>query len=290
MDAPDPKKAVADFYAGRREAPAPRELSAAQRAVLEAGNEAHNLEEVKNRQGEALRDLLFERFADRIIPGESVLTTARRLLEESLELPVSEDWMETLSGHKFAPLSEDPQYSLKDLAWGAARACRFAGQISEEHEHYSVAEHLCLLYDHVWSRWSAETRQAVRDAVRRDDWQHPDLRLMRTLIAHDLQEGLVGDMVRPLKRQDPIYRRMEDKVCAHMAERWHLAFPLPPSVKELDNRILVDERAQALNQSGHEWVTDGLEPLGVKLQFWSPRRAYTELAARLYALGFDLEE
>lgn len=304
MDAPDPNKAVADFYAGRREAQAPTELSkgletlaqygeqeaakvAEKRALLEGmALQEHQL----RKDNSALQAFLHEHFEDQL-EDESAIQAAIRLLKESKELPLSKDWMETQSYRRFEPTGENPDYSIRDMVWGCARMCRFAGQIREEHEHYSVAEHLVLLFDYYMTQWDKKTALAIQDAVERQNWNFYALRFMRTLVTHDLQEGLIGDMVRPMKRQDPIYRRIEDRLSAHMAKRWSLVFPLPREVKFLDNSILVDERAQAVGISSNDWGSiEGMEPLGVELKFWSPRKAAQELFQRLEEVGFDINE
>lgn len=189
--------------------------------------------------------------------------------------PVSTDWLETLSGRRFNPFDPEPDFELRDLVWGCARTPRYNGQFKEEVEHYCVGEHLVLM-----TRWLLSQNPA-------DFGLTPvELRQMaRTAAGHDLQEGLVGDMVRPLKRNDPYYRAAEDKLSAVLARRYGFQFPLPPLVKWLDNRILVDERAQVMNPSGNDWGSiDGLEPLGITLQFWSPRRAASELFGLLEEL------
>lgn len=254
----------------KKEAPVPVELLGRHMPAKQAGLVMDNSE---------LQNFLFEHFEDQLTEDESAIRSAIRLLKESKELPVSSDWLETMSGHKFAPLSLKPEYSLRDLVWGCARLCRFGGQISEEHEHYSVAEHLVLA-----TRWLMETR-APEVCALMPDTRDACRRVVRTMAAHDLQEGLVGDMVRPMKRQDAFYRRAEDYLSAHLSRRYDLLFPLPEVVKLVDNRILVDERSQALSPSGNVWATDGLEPLGVRLQFWSPKRAAAELFKLLEELG-----
>lgn len=190
--------------------------------------------------------------------------------------PVTTDWMETQSGCKFNPFDEEPQFTLSDLVWGVARAQRYNGQFKEEVEHYSVAEHLVLMTRHHISTlpaWATTVEGATRQTL-------------RTMACHDLQEGLIGDMVRPLKRSDAFYQAAEDRMCAVLARRYQLQFPLPRIVKELDNRILVDERAQAMNPSSNNWGSiEGLQPLGITLQFWSPRRAAAELFELLDLLG-----
>lgn len=190
--------------------------------------------------------------------------------------PASTDWLETFSGRRFNPFDPEPDFELRDLVWGCARAQRYNGQFKEEVEHYSVAEHQVLM-----ARWMMDQSPADFGMT-----SGPFIWAIRTAACHDLQEGLIGDMVRPLKRNDQFYKDAEDHLSAALARRYGLQFPLPPVVKWLDNRILVDERAQAMNPSSNHWGSiEGLEPMGITLQFWSPRRAAQELFDLLEELG-----
>jgi hypothetical protein len=85
-------------------------------------------------------------------------------------------------------------------------------------------------------------------------------------------------MVRPLKRHMPEYRAAEDRVAWAVYEAFRLDPGMePPEVKALDNRILMDERAQVMSPTGDTWNYGGArEPLGVTLEFWSPERAERE--------------
>lgn len=189
--------------------------------------------------------------------------------------PLTTDWLETISGKRFNPFDPEPELSLRDLVWGCARMPRYNGQFKEEVDHYSVAEHLVLL-----------TRKLAEDLPAWVwEYEGENRKLLRTAACHDLQEGVIGDMVRPLKRSDPFYCKAEDALCVVLARRYDLSLPLPARVKEFDNRILVDERRQAMNPSPNSWAIDGLEPIGVELQFWSPRRAAAELFDLLDKLG-----
>jgi uncharacterized protein len=195
-----------------------------------------------------------------------------------LHEPLTTDWMETLSGRKFSPFDEDPDFELRDLVWGVARAQRYAGQFKEEVEHYSVAEHQVLM-----ARWlMARERHTFDLGMAPGEFKE----VVRCAATHDLPEGLLLDMVRPIKRHDAFYRQAEARFSGAIARRYGLLHPMHVIVKELDNRILVDERAQAMNPSGNHWGSiDGQEPMGITLQFWSPRRAAKELFDLLDELG-----
>ncbi len=188
--------------------------------------------------------------------------------------PVSTDWLETITGCRFNPQDTSPSFNLTDLIYGVARESRYNGQYREDVEFYSVAEHLVLMTRHVIAKG-------------RPDGETFSAKDLRTLALHDGQEGLFKDIVRPMKRGMPEYRAMEDSFCKNvLAPRYDLHWPLPAWIKELDNRILVDERAQAMNPSNNHWGSiEDLEPLGVKLQFWSPSRAALEYKHLLADLG-----
>lgn len=194
---------------------------------------------------------------------------------------ITNDWLETNTGHKFNPFSESPvpDYSLKDLVWGVSRACRYAGQIRDEVDHFSVAEHTVLLTRWVWAtRYGSQPFHQLTYDERKD---------LRTAAGHDLGEGLLTDMVRPIKKQMPEYRLVAGKFDEKLARRYDLHLLMPDWLREADNRILRDERAQVMNPSANRWGQDGLEPLGVEVNFWSPRTAYFFLSQLLRALRFD---
>ncbi len=59
---------------------------------------------------------------------------------------------------------------------------------------------------------------------------------------------------------------------AEVAIAYGLKGDMPAAVHDADMRICVDEKAQNM-APGPMWGIDGLEPIGVKLQFWSPAEA-----------------
>lgn len=162
------------------------------------------------------------------------------------------DWMQTYLGLRFWPLDPRPEdVSFRDIAHALAMQCRYGGHSMR---FYSVAEHSVLL---------------ARAAP-------PELALW--LLLHDASEAYLSDMIRPLKRFMPEYRAAEDRVQWAIYQRYGLdpAFE-PREVKQFDNRILMDERAQVMRHTTDQWHFGGeTEPLGIRLQFWSPERAEDE--------------
>ena len=169
------------------------------------------------------------------------------------------DWMETVSGVRFFPLDprpEDVRHS--DIAHHLSRLNRYCGAI--KYEHYSVGYHSAIM-----AEWLYKTYGCPFVAYQG--------------LMHDAPETYISDMVRPLKRQPEMKAFTEteqliwDRAIVPMDPYLRLAFKLDDRVLEADNRILVDERAQVMNQSGNSWGIDHLEPLGVTLLDISPTAA-----------------
>jgi len=160
------------------------------------------------------------------------------------------DWMQTFTGKVFWPM--DPvieDIDITDIAHALANACRFAGHTIR---FYSVAEHSVLM---------------ARALV------NPELQ--RWALLHDATEAYLVDVPRPVKPFLVGYREAEAALMAAVAARFGLAGEMPDLVKSHDNRILIDERAQAMTYCRRDWNLEGA-PLGVTLRFWSPAEAERE--------------
>lgn len=169
------------------------------------------------------------------------------------------DWMQTFTGRRFYPL--DPradEIDPADIAHALSLLCRFGGHVDR---FYSVAEHCILM------------------SVAVD----PENALPALL--HDATEAYVVDVPRPLKRQLPDYRAIEDRVWGAIAIRFGVDLVLPAQVHEADNRILLNERKALMPRAG-TWAIDedGYEPLPVMIVGAQPaeaERAYLERLAEL---------
>lgn len=170
---------------------------------------------------------------------------------------------------------------IRPLALGCARACRYAGQLPAWVPHYSVAEHM------------VHVGRAVRDQIRADPLyaNYPESvsgRLIRTAYLHDLQEGVLGDMPTPLKTLCPDYQSIETAASRSIAYAFRTTFPLPEIVAEIDARIILDERmaidGDSLDRA--RWgIAPDAEPLGIKIEFWQPLRAFDILIGDLEEIG-----
>lgn len=173
-------------------------------------------------------------------------TLAQQVAKAADQAWIKGDWMQTWTGRQFYPLAPRAEdIDPLDIAHALSQICRYGGHTDF---HYSVAEH-CLLMASV---------------------AEPEDKLWALL--HDATEAYVGDMVRPLKLSMPQYRAAEDNVMRAVAERFGLAFhdpataDMPASVKEMDMRICLTERAIVMGPKPTSWREDGLEPLPVKVE------------------------
>ena len=152
------------------------------------------------------------------------------------------DWFQTYSGLAFYPMDPRPEeIRIEDIAQGLAFQCRYNGHCRE---YFSVAQHSVLV-----------------------SWIMEDLGLPPTYVfwglMHDAAESYLGDMIRPLKRSMPEYRRVERKVMRAIAKRFGLIWPEPKEVKKYDNIVLAMERRDLMGPTpaGHTWGSiEGIKP------------------------------
>lgn len=155
-------------------------------------------------------------------------------------------WIQTYTGRKVYPLDlRSGDICIEDIAHSLAYQCRFNGHSLR---YYSVAEHSVIVSLFV----------------------PPELALDGLL--HDASEYVLHDMVRPIKSSFPDYVEAEKRVERVIARKFGTRFPIHHAVKEIDNRILIDERDQIMVPCEHSWDVTG-KPLGVKLGCWSPEEA-----------------
>lgn len=116
---------------------------------------------------------------------------------------------------------ERPQPSMvliDDIAVALSRQPRFNGHTRD---FYSVAEHCCLV-----SKIVAQT--------------HPELALVGLL--HDAAEAYVGDLISPIKRGLPAFRKLEEGVSGVIGAAFGVELEdLPLVVKQADLQALVSE-------------------------------------------------
>jgi uncharacterized protein len=178
-----------------------------------------------------------------------------------LEHNTSGDWMQTYTGKRFYPLRPDPELvCIEDIAHSLSLKCRYGGHCCFL---FSVAEHSVLMADAVLSAGGSP---------------------MEALMAlmHDSPEAYVDDMIRPIKKSVIGYEQIETRVWEAICTKFDFDPNLPPIIKEFDNRILADEKAQ--NMAALDWDYTPGPPLGVKLMFWNPIVAEEQFLRRFYTL------
>lgn len=166
-------------------------------------------------------------------------------------VPVTEkrkgDWMQTYSGVQFWPLDPRPEeVRLEDIAAALSKLCRYGGQCRR---FYSVAEH-CVHMAHA-------APKGYKFAA----------------LMHDASESYLSDVIRPIKSHLTNYLEIEAELERCIAQRFGLAWPMPPEVKRLDTAILADERDQVMVPPPVPWSQTTEPALGVTLQFWAPHVA-----------------
>ena len=163
------------------------------------------------------------------------------------------NYIETYTGRAVYPLSPKVEdVSIIDIAHHLSQQCRYSGATSWL---YSTAQHCCLLADYVEKVMKGSPIDCLQ------------------ILIHDAAETYLVDMPRPIKQHMPEFR-MWDRAIQMCVRSWVGLgdVPLPPWQDDLDSRIIVDERAQVMSDSGNDWGHD-LEPLGIVVEPWFPVHA-----------------
>lgn len=172
------------------------------------------------------------------------------------------DWFQTRSGIPFYILDPRPEdVVVEDIAHSLAYQCRYNGHSAR---FYSVAEH-------AWHVSQVADQQG-----------RPSVDIFHAL-HHDSAEAYTSDIPKPIKNSLPDLREAEDRVEAVVFAALGVPCAKPQWLRELDQRIVKDEKEQLMGppRTGAEWPINGdkqktydaLEPLGVKVQCWSPGMA-----------------
>lgn len=156
-------------------------------------------------------------------------------------------WIQTYTGGRIFPL--DPRLDeihIEDIAHSLSLQCRYNGHVNR---FYSVAEH------------SLYVSQAVAPANALSG------------LMHDASEAYLTDVPRPIKPSFTGYYGFEDKLMNMIAIKYGFTWPMPLEVKDCDNRILNDEKAQLLGKGEFEWEDDFGKALGITIKGLRPEIA-----------------
>lgn len=129
-------------------------------------------------------------------------------------------YITTWSGQKFNFLNPEPtSIILEDIAHALSLQCRFNGHCDE---FYSVAEHsvrVCHLVESFGMKRS----------------------IVLTALLHDAAEAYTGDVVSPIKKLLPEFKKIEKNLEERIADRFSLIYPFPEIVHTADKQILNEE-------------------------------------------------
>jgi len=155
---------------------------------------------------------------------------------------------------------EKVDIEIVDIAAALSRICRFNGQLRDEIDIYTVAQH------------SVECSYLV-----------PDEYAFQALM-HDAHEAYVGDVTSPFKQLLNDYKHYEKLAEAAVHKRFGLPMQLHPCVKEADMIMLATEQRDF--QLNPDPGLEGIQPLARKLSAWSVRKSKQAFIERfIYLTG-----
>lgn len=151
---------------------------------------------------------------------------------------------------------------IQDIAHHLARICRYNGAP----DWYSVAEHSVLLSEYVEAmpKWGEVTNFYSK-------WQD-----CLTMLLHDSSEAYMGDWSKPMTNIPTVYQAweyLEFKLNGVISQALDIRVEKLEYMDELDKRIVLDERARLLQDTGNNWSMGNLEPLGVRPEGWERHEA-----------------
>jgi 5'-deoxynucleotidase YfbR-like HD superfamily hydrolase len=160
------------------------------------------------------------------------------------------DYIDTFSGKRIYPFNpEISEINIEDIAHALSLLCRFGGHCSE---FYSIAQHS------VYVSQVCDKENAL--------WG----------LLHDATEAYIGDVVKPIKRQDEMkkYREAEEKLEKVIAQKFNLTLPLPQDIKIADKRMLIAEKRDLMkNCELKDWEYDDIKAVEFKVEPIGPKDA-----------------
>ena len=205
------------------------------------------------------------------------------------------EWMQCRSGRRVWPQDPRPEdIDIEDIASGL-RCARFGYQSEDA---YTVAQHSVLV--------SLEVERIVRNDAGLT-FEQPLLRALVEQVfwglMHDAAEGLLGDVIWPVKRAPELagYKALEARMMKAIVQRYRMLPEEPEVVKLADIRLLATEKRDIMDypteearSAGREntaareqqgaWHSDHIEPLTTRIIAWQPNAARREFLRRFREL------
>lgn len=134
-------------------------------------------------------------------------------------------WIQTYTGRRFYPLDPLPEdVHIKDIAYVLAGEWRFGGHCRPR---INVGQHSVLV-----SRKLEDLGCSAPVCL--------------AGLLHDASEAFARDLNRPLKRELPEYRQLEERIQEAIFQRFDLPWPMPAVIHEVDNRVMANEAAACM--------------------------------------------
>lgn len=131
-------------------------------------------------------------------------------------------WIRTYSGKKFHVFDPKPKdIYVEDMAHATSLICRFTGHTEEL---YSVGQHSLLVMELCPPEFKLEG------------------------LTHDFPEAFLTDVSTPVKKQMSEYKQWENKIHEVIAQKYHLQYPMPPIIKEIDTEVFHMEWAYLMER------------------------------------------
>ena len=179
--------------------------------------------------------------------------------------PAPGPYLQTVSGRWVNPFDPDPdQLDAGDIARALANQCRFGGHCRV---FYSVAQHSVIV-----SRLVEERGGDAEDVF--------------AALMHDASQAYLGDMPHPLKHRSPLgaaFKEAEDHLEQALREHFRIKVEVP-EIKRADRALLATERRAFSDEAWHWPELEGVEPLDLDLEAWSPDEAEQAFTQRYEAL------
>lgn len=165
-------------------------------------------------------------------------------------------WIQLPSGDKFDYVNPSAdQIHGTDIAWMLGGRGRY---LNGTKEHYSVAEHCCILADH-----------AMKETG--------NVELTLWALLHDAPEAYVPDFPRPyksLERVKQLIEAVEKSIMSLVSQRFGLSGVMPNWVDVHDRLILHDEALQVFDDPPiDDWHEEWAPGIGATINFWDAGKA-----------------
>ena len=142
------------------------------------------------------------------------------------------DYIATLNGNKFWPLTGEGKLDIHEIAHALGMICRFNGHVIR---FLSVAEHCVLVSKIVPEEYAFDG------------------------LMHDAAEAYLGDVISPLKCNMTLcgesWKKAEYHIEKQIAKHCGIPWPCDPSIKTLDLTLLATEKRDLMKKPPQPWLT-----------------------------------